>query len=139
MADVTNLAHPEIQASLIAEALLSASVGFLVWDEDRRYIAANDAACRILGCTRERLLGSPVGGQTVAGDEAVAEALTGQNGYGTARVRRFDGTGELEIFYATFTARSAGMPWMATVIWPRGELRELELRKEAAEPASPDA
>jgi PAS domain-containing protein len=44
------LADPQIQAQLQAEAMQSASGG-LVWDEDRRYIAANEAACRILGTT----------------------------------------------------------------------------------------
>ena len=36
-----SLARPEIQAELISEALASASVGFLVWDDHRRYVAAN--------------------------------------------------------------------------------------------------
>jgi PAS domain-containing protein len=57
MTATPSLARPEIQAELIAEALASASVGFLVWDEDRRYIAANAAACEILGTTLEQLLG----------------------------------------------------------------------------------
>ena len=57
MNDGSALIHPEIQAQLIAEALVGASVGLLVWDESRRYIAANQAACEILGTTLEELLG----------------------------------------------------------------------------------
>ena len=57
MSTSPSLARPEIQTELIAEALASASVGFLVWDEHRRYIAANAAACDILGTTLEELLG----------------------------------------------------------------------------------
>jgi len=86
-----SLGQPEIQAELIAEALSSASVGFFVWDEDRRYVAANAAACEILGTTLDQLLGQRVGEHTVEG---------------------------LEVFYATFTTKTAGMPFMATVIAP---------------------
>jgi hypothetical protein len=33
-------------------------------------------------------------------------------------VERFDGRGRVEVFYATFTTKTAGMPFMATVIAP---------------------
>jgi PAS domain-containing protein len=113
-----SLARPEIQAELISEALGSASVGFLVWDEHRRYIAANAAACEILGTTLEELLGREVGGQTVEGREAVEDALRSGFASGTAKVERFDGRGPIDVFYATFTTKTAGMPFMATVIAP---------------------
>src|SRR6476469_4320458 len=110
------LARPEIQAELISEALASASVGFLVWDEHRRYIAANATACEILGTTLEELLGREVGSQTVEGAAAVDGALKAGFTTGTATVERFDGRGRIEVFYATFTTKTAGMPFMATVI-----------------------
>jgi PAS domain S-box-containing protein len=113
-----SLGRPEIQAELIAEALGSASVGFLVWDEDRRYIAANAAACEILGTTLEELLGHEVGEHTIDGVDAVEGALATGFASGTAVVRRFDGRGPVEVFYATFTTTTAGMPFMATVIAP---------------------
>jgi PAS domain-containing protein len=113
-----SLARPEIQAELIAEALGSASVGFLVWDEHRRYVAANAAACEILGTTLEQLLGQQVGAQTVEGLEAVDEALATGFASGKAVVKRFDGRGPVDVFYVTFTTKTAGMPFMATVIAP---------------------
>jgi PAS domain-containing protein len=113
-----SLARPEIQAELISEALGSASVGFVVWDEHRRYIAANAAACEILGTTLEELLGREVGGQTVEGREAIEDALRSGFASGTAKVERFDGRGPIDVFYATFTTKTAGMPFMATVIAP---------------------
>ena len=118
MSSSPSLARPEIQAELISEALASASVGFLVWDDHRRYIAANAAACEILGTTLEELLGREVGEQTVEGSEAVDAALATGFASGTARVQRLDGRGPVEVFYATFTTRTAGMPFMATVIAP---------------------
>ena len=113
-----SLAQPEIQAALISEALVSAGVGFLVWDENRRYIAGNAAACDILGTTLDELLGQEVGGHTIAGAEALDESLAAGFSTGRAVVERFDGRGPVHIFYATFTTKTAGMPFMATVIAP---------------------
>jgi PAS domain S-box-containing protein len=118
MSATPSLARPEIQAELIAEALSSASVGFLVWDDHRRYVAANAAACEILGMTLEELLGREVGEQTVEGREAVDDALASGFSSGTAHVQRLDGRGSVEVFYATFATKTAGMPFMATVIAP---------------------
>lgn len=129
--DAAHLAHPEIQARLISEALLSAGIGFLVWDDDRRYVAANDAACRILGAEREQLLGLRVGAHTHAAEEAIAQTLKGQTAFGRAHVERVDGSGPVEVTYVTFPARSAGLPWMATVIWPTEGAHEIVLRKES--------
>ena len=118
MATSPPLARPEIQAELISEALGAASVGFLVWDEHRRYIAANAAACTILGTTLEELLGQEVGGHTETGVESIDEAVTAGFASGEATVQRFDGQGSVDIFYVTFATTTAGMPFMATVIAP---------------------
>jgi len=114
----SSLARPEIQAELISEALVSASVGFLVWDEDRRYIAANKAACEILGTTLEELLGQRVGDHTHEGIDQIDTALAKGFSTGRAEVERFDGSGRVKIAYSTFTTKTAGMPFMATVIAP---------------------
>ncbi|HZU20665.1 MAG TPA: PAS domain-containing protein [Gaiellaceae bacterium] len=111
------LAAPEIQAQLIAEALGGATVGILVWDDDGRYIAANDAACSILGTTLEELLGQRVGAHTRGGEALVEEALRDEPVAGDATVERFDGSGTIRVRYLTFTTRTAGMPFMATIIW----------------------
>jgi PAS domain S-box-containing protein len=112
------LADPLIQGQLLAEAMRTADVGFLVWDEDRRYIAANRAACEILGTSLADLLGQTVGGHTVDPQvhELIDTAIRSKFVHGTAHVARFDGTGTVNVFYATFTTQSAGMPFMATVI-----------------------
>ncbi len=47
------LSSQEVQVTLLAEAIDGAEVGFLVWDDDRHYIAANPRACSLLGCTLE--------------------------------------------------------------------------------------
>jgi hypothetical protein len=96
MTNAPALARPEIQAELISEALQAATVGFLVWDENRRYVAANACACA----------------------EALEESVRRGFATGRARVRRLAGSRALDVFYATFTTRTAGMPFMATVIAP---------------------
>jgi PAS domain-containing protein len=116
MSESSSLARPEIQSELLSEALRSASVGFLVWDEDRRYIAANRAACEILGTTLEELLGQRVADHTVQGAEALEESLVTDFSTGLAVVERFDGRGRVDVFYATFATRTAGMPFMATLL-----------------------
>ena len=111
------LIAPHVQATLLAEAIQTAEVGFIVWDDDRHYIAANAAACSLLGCTLEQLLGSEVGSRTVEGKELVERVVGGQARRGRVAFERFDGrTAELE--YLTFETKTAGLPYMASVVWP---------------------
>ena len=110
------LADPPIQSQLISEALLGARVGLLVWDEERRYIAANQTACEILGTTLDELLGQLVGEHTIEGGEATEVALTKGFAHGEAVVQRFDGSATIRVFYATFETKTAGMPFMATLL-----------------------
>ena len=67
------------------------------------------------------MLGQPAGGHTIEGAEAVDAALATGFAAGKAVVERFDGRGPVEVFYATFTTKTAGMPFMATVIAPLGQ------------------
>ena len=110
------LIAPHVQATLLAEAIQTAEVGFLVWDDDRNYIAANAAACSLLGCTLEQLLGSVVGSRTVAGEELVERVVRGRGGRGRVVFERFDG-GTAELEYLTFSTKAAGLPYMASIIW----------------------
>ena len=111
------LIAPHVQATLLAEAIQTAEIGFLVWDDDRHYIAANEAACSLLGCTLEQLLGSEVGSRTAQGEELVQQVVQGHGRRGRVVFERFDGaTAELE--YLTFSTKTAGLPYMASIIWP---------------------
>jgi PAS domain S-box-containing protein len=111
------LIAPHVQETLLAEAIQTAEVGFIVWDDDRHYIAANAEACALLGCTLEQLLGSEVGARTVEGKELVERVVRGQGGRGRVAFERFDG-GTAELEYLTFETKTAGLPYMASVIWP---------------------
>jgi len=61
----------------MGEAIATAAVGFLVWDDERRYVAANAAACELLGCTLERIIGATVGERTQDGAEVVSGRAAG--------------------------------------------------------------
>ena len=119
----TALANPLVQESLTAEAIAAAGVGLLVWDDDRRYIVANPRACTILGCTIDEIIGATVGARTVGGDTAVADAMRQPLARGRATVDRFDGSGQVTIEFITFQTRAAGLPYMASVIWPAADPR----------------
>jgi PAS domain S-box-containing protein len=111
------LIAPHVQATLLAEAIQTAEVGFVVWDDDRHYVAANAAACSLLGCTLEQLLGSEVGSRTVQGEELVQQVVRGDGRRGRVVFERFDG-GTAELEYLTFSTKTAGLPHMASIVWP---------------------
>ena len=110
------LSSQEVQATLLTEAIEGAEVGFLVWDDDRHYIAANPRACSLLGCTLEQLLGSTVGERTVEGEDVVSSVVRDHGGRGRVTAQRWDGE-PITLEYVTFATRTAGLPYMASVIW----------------------
>jgi len=112
---LTNL---HIQQTLMGEAIASGAVGFLVWDDNRRYVAANAAACELLGCSLDEIIGATVGEHTQEGAEVVTHVIRRERSRGTLVVERFDGGGAIEVEYVTFATRAAGLPYMASLIWP---------------------
>jgi PAS domain S-box-containing protein len=112
------LSIPHVQSALLSEAIRHAAVGVLIWDDDRRYVAANPMACEILGCTVEQLVGSVVGERTREGDAAVAQVIREHGGIGEVTFTRFDGKGEARVSFVSFTTRIAGVPYMGSIVWP---------------------
>ena len=51
-----SVANPLIQATLLGEAVENGPVAVFVADENRRYVAVNQAACALVGYSREELL-----------------------------------------------------------------------------------
>ncbi len=88
----------------------------LVWDEKRRYIATNEAACKILGTTLDELLGQPVGEHTSGGTDAAEAALGNGLVAGEAVAERFDGAALSESSMRPSRPGTAGMPFMATLL-----------------------
>jgi PAS domain S-box-containing protein len=110
------VSEPLIQTSLLGEAIENGPVAVLVADEHGRYVAVNQAACLLLGYTREQLL--ELRATDVARyDEAPAEwaemELQGSHA-GTSRVTRKDGS-TIDFAYVAGATVVAGMPVFVSV------------------------
>ena len=117
-ADVNKL----IQTTLVGEALDRAPVAIFVADDDRRYIAVNEYACRLLGYPRDELLALGVLDVAVnphARDD-YDEMLASGFSTGTARLRRKDGE-EIEVAYRASETSVGTMRLFVSVCWPAAD------------------
>ena len=113
---MTGVSEPLIQASLLGEAIEHAPVAVFVADEDGRYVAVNQAACVLLGYSREELLAlrvSEVARYEEAGEEWSEMLRTGAR-TGTSQLTRKDGS-LVEFSYAAGVTKVAGMPLFISV------------------------
>jgi PAS domain S-box-containing protein len=113
---VTGVSEPLIQASLLGEAIENAPPAVFVADEHGKYVAVNQAACALLGYTREELLGlrvADVARDREAGDEWTELRQPGTR-VGTSRLTRKDGT-TVEFSYVAGETSVAGMPFFVSV------------------------
>ena len=103
------------QLALLGEAVeCLEDAAVFVWDEDRNYVAANDAACALIGKTHEELLKMKVG--DMSAEKAEPHFSTVQNGRvhtGSLRIERADGP--VEIDWMTCRTTLAGL----LVCWQR--------------------
>jgi PAS domain S-box-containing protein len=104
------VSQPLIQTSLLGEAIENAPVPVLVADEHGCYVAVNQAACALLGYSREELLAMRAT-DVVCADDAPAEwaelELHGTQS-GLAQMRRKDGS-SVEFAYVAGATLVAGM------------------------------
>jgi PAS domain S-box-containing protein len=101
------------QLALLGEAVeCFTDVAVFVWDDDRNYVAVNQAACRMVGRTREELLAMKVGDMTEnRASPLFDQVLRGDIHTGT---HVFEG-GQLE--FLTCRTRVAGLPYMVSICW----------------------
>jgi PAS domain S-box-containing protein len=105
------VSEPLIQASLLGEAIENGPVAVLVADEHGRYVAVNQAACRLLGYTREELLtmrATDVARYDEAPIEWAEMELNGTRA-GTSTVTCKDGS-TVQFAYVAGATVVAGMP-----------------------------
>ena len=94
------------QWALLGEAIDAAEgTAVFVWNDDRHYVAVNEAACRLVGISRGELTGMPVGELSPGG--AVEEM---------DRVRR--SSERIEIDWVTLHTRVAGLEYRISLVWP---------------------
>jgi PAS domain-containing protein len=101
------------QLALLGEAAeCLQDVAVFVWDDDRNYVAVNQAACTLVGKTREELLRLKVGDLTP--DRALPLFDEVQRA-GVHHGVMESPAGELR--YMTTRTRVAGLPYMVSVVW----------------------
>ena len=114
-----SVAEPLVQAGLLGEAIDRAPDAVLVADESMRYIAVNQAACRLLGYTREELLALRMTDLT-ADTEAhgqFEQMMSRRGRSGTAVLHRKDGA-EFRAAYRAHETKLAGMTVYVAILWP---------------------
>jgi PAS domain-containing protein len=108
-------AHTLFQQTMLGDAVEHAKLGVMIWNEERRYVALNTAACELIGASREELLGAHVGdhNRTAAGREAIAAVLGELPAFGTTPLP--SGT---VVEWVTVETDIAGLPHILGLMWP---------------------
>ena len=106
-----------VQGILVGEAVANAGYIVLVADEDMRYLAASDAACELLGYSREELLGLTVPDLVVEtnASELYDEFIRDHGQRGKITLRCKDGR-FLEAHYDARRTEVAGLPYFVSVM-----------------------
>lgn len=107
-------AHLDVtQLALLGEAVECLDgVAVFVWDDDRNYVAVNQAASVLLGRRRDEILGMKVGDMTPNRASPLFEAML--RGGVHAGTHVFDG-GSLD--YVTTQTRIAGLLYQVSICW----------------------
>jgi PAS domain-containing protein len=107
-------AHTLFQQTLLGDAAEHAEIGILVWNEERRYVAVNTFACRMLGVSREELLGSQVGDQnpTPAAQDAIEASLEELPAFGRTPLPN-----GIIVDWITVASDVAGLPHIVGLMW----------------------
>jgi PAS domain-containing protein len=103
------------QLALLGEAVdCVGDIALFVWDDDRHYVAVNQAACRLLGKSRTEILQMRVGDMTPNRASPLFEDVQ-RSGVHTG-THAFDG-GVVE--FLTTRTTIAGLPYMVSLCWQR--------------------
>lgn len=107
-------AHFDVtQLALLGESIECLDgVAVFVWDDDRNYIAVNQAACALIGRRREDILGMKVGDMTANRASPLFEEML--RGGVHAGTHAFEG-GSLE--YVTTQTHIAGLLYQVSICW----------------------
>jgi PAS domain S-box-containing protein len=113
---VTQVLHQ----TLLGDAWDHAGEAVVVFDDDRNYLAFNDAYCRLIGYSRQEITAMRAGGNLAADDDSHAafeRRLSGdETGVGRARVRRKDGS-LIEVCYRMIETTVAHLPYYIALVW----------------------
>jgi PAS domain S-box-containing protein len=109
-----------VHETLLGEAISHAGAAVFLSDDTLRYVAANEGACRLVGCTRAELLALRVDDVVERPRAALAQAAQrvtdGHLRSGTATIKRRDGT-TAPVQYVSLPTRVGGLAYVLTVAW----------------------
>jgi PAS domain S-box-containing protein len=108
------VSEPLIQASLLGEAVEHGPAAVFVADENGRYVAVNQAACTLVGYSREELLSMRVADIAEDEDDKWAEMRRTGQVSGTALLACKDGS-IVSFNYVAGATIVAGMPVFVSV------------------------
>ena len=115
---------PMIHQTLLGDAWEHARVAAAVFSDDGRYIACNQAFCRLTGYSRAEIARMRVGVDLAVEQRQNAklfeEIVAVKRTSGTGGLRRKDGTALTVNFWAIET-RVAGLPYFIVLYWDAGE------------------
>jgi len=106
-------------AALVHETLLgdgwqNATIGAAITDDDDRYVACNDAFCRLTGYSRSEIV-----------EPTASLELTPDQTFGTGHIRRKDGT-VVPVNYWRVPTKVAQADFYLVLLWVPGEGPELD-------------
>jgi PAS domain-containing protein len=113
--DVSGLALAQL--ALLGEAADNLrEMAVFVWDDDRHYVAVNDAACKLTGRKRDELLGMRVGDMSAdRGSPHFEDVQRGVVSTGSSTIEGADGA--VDIDWVACHTRVAGLPYMVSICW----------------------
>lgn len=105
-----------LQRSLLGEAIdFLEDVAVFVWNEERNYVAVNEAACEVVGLSREELIGMRVGALSANDAADEIEAVRSTTPFeGASSFTRPDGT-EVRLTWMTVHTKVAGLGYMVSI------------------------
>jgi PAS domain S-box-containing protein len=114
-----SVAEPLVQAGLLGEAIDRAPDAVFLADESMQHLAVNQAACSLLGYTREELLALRLTEITTYPEPAgqYDDVVAHGSRTGTAILRARDGH-QIAVTYRAHETKLAGMTVYLTVVWP---------------------
>ena len=103
---------------LLGDAAEHSSIGVLVWNADRRYVAVNPRAAELVGTTREALLEQPVGttNRSQEAQDLIEDILRHVPSSGSIEV------GERQLDWVVFPTTVAGLEHVIGLFWDRSDL-----------------
>ena len=121
MASDINRLTDIVQLTLLGDAWENAAVGAVVFDKERRYLAANPAYCELTGYSREEITDLRAGHNLHLDTMSQAEfidRITHLEHVGQIEIIRKDGT-PLLVSYLVIPTEVSQRPYYIGLVWPQ--------------------